>query len=478
MTAIGARLPAERGPGIATAAIGLGLFGIVCGIGIAVGELEAMVVALSVLAAVATLIDYRIGAVLLVIMLPVESSYLFPHNVFGVTGLNPINMVLVATLIAYLLRGYDLKRFLPKPLVWLFVVPIIFAGLLGTRHIDEIYPYFYDENIIHYTDALGYLRDAMLKPLLTLVGSAVLVAAAVARAKKTENFLVPIIAAIWLMSLAAIGYVIASGVNVRSLALPTSRAFFSGLGMHANDLGRLYAMAYALLLFTWGETKDLRLKTVLIFTMGILTVALVLTFSRGAMTGWVLVNALFLVWKFNAKTMGIAVLAAGLGLLLMPGAIVTRMSLGLVGGGDVNEFSAGRVDDIWIPLLPEVIRSPLWGNGLESTMWSKALWSEQMLPVTHPHNAYLQSILDMGLLGTALLLAFYWHVYRLCRDLGSNAYLSPTMRGFYQGMVAGLLCFIVTGFAGSSLRPTAEFAFLWIAIGMMYGQLARRRAGP
>src|SRR2546421_7268303 len=150
MTAIGARLPAERGPGIATAAIGLGLFGIVCGIGIALGELEALVAALSVLAGAAALTDFRIGAVLLVIMLPVESSYLFPHNVFGVTGLNPINLVLAATLIAYLLRGYDLKRFLPKPLVWLFVVPILIAGLIGSQHVDQIYPYFYDENIIHY----------------------------------------------------------------------------------------------------------------------------------------------------------------------------------------------------------------------------------------------------------------------------------------------------------------------------------------
>ena len=53
------------------------------------------------------------------------------------------------------------------------------------------------------------------------------------------------------------------------------------------------------------------------------------------------------------------------------------------------------------------------------------------------------------------------------------------MRGFYQGAVAGLLCFIVTGFAGSSLRATPEFAFLWIAIGMMYGQLARKpETGP
>jgi O-antigen ligase len=195
------------------------------------------------------------------------------------------------------------------------------------------------------------------------------------------------------------------------------------------------------------------------------------------MVGWALVNALFLVWKFNAKTLGIAMLAVGAGLLVMPGAVVSRLSMGLVGGVDVDTFSAGRVDEIWLPLLPELFKSPLWGSGLDSTMWAKALWAEQMLAVVHPHNAYIQAILDMGLIGLGLLLAYYWHVYRVCRDLGSNAYLSPTMRGFYQGVVAGLLCFIVTGFSGSSLRPSGEFAFLWIAIGMMYGQLARRRTG-
>jgi len=285
---------------------------------------------------------------------------------------------------------------------------------------------------------------------------------------------VPIIAAVWVMSLMAIGYVAAEGVSLGALALSSSRTFFSGLGMHANDLGRLYAVAYALLLFTWGETKDVRLKSVLLLTMAVLTLALLLTFSRGAFVGWVMVNVLFLVWKFNARTIGLAVLAAGIGLMFMPGAVVSRMSMGLVGGGDVNEFSAGRMEEIWIPLLPELFKSPIWGNGLDSIMWSQAVFTDQMLAVTHPHNAYMQAILDMGLLGMALLLAYYWHVYRCARDLGSNAHLSPTMRGFYQGVVAGLLCFIITGFVGSSLRPTAEFAFLWIAIGMMYGQLGRR----
>jgi hypothetical protein len=476
MTALSARLPAERGPGLVTAAVGLGLFAIVCGVGLAIGELDALLAAITVLACFATLADYRIGAVLLVIMLPVQGSNFFPHSVLGVIGLNPMNLVLGATLVSYLVRGYGLKRFIPKPLVWLLIAPMAVAGLIGMPHVLDIHPAFYDEQLIHYTGTLGYLSQTLFKPLLT-VFVAIMIGAAVARVKKAESFLLPVIVSVWVMSLMAIGYVVAEGVSLGALSLTTSRTFFNSLGMHANDLGRLYAVAYALLLFTWGETKDLRLKTVLLFTMGILTIALVLTFSRGAMVGWVLVNALFLVWKFNAKTIGLALLAGGAGLLVMPGAVVSRMSLGLVGGADVNEFSAGRMNDIWIPLFPELFKSPIWGNGLDSIMWSKAIWTDQMALVTHPHNAYMQAILDTGLLGMALVLGFYWHVYRSARDLGSNAYLSPTMRGFYQGLVASLLCFLITGFVGSSLRPSQEFAFLWIAIGMMYGQLARRRTG-
>ncbi|HEY5897294.1 MAG TPA: O-antigen ligase family protein [Burkholderiales bacterium] len=477
MTASAARLPADRAPGLALGVIGLGLLAIASGIGIALGELQALVAALSVIGCLAVLSDFRIGAVLMIIMLPIEGSYLFPHSAFGVTGLNPLNMVLGATFVSYLIRGQELRRFLPKPLLLLYIVPVVLAALIGSRHVDEIYPYFYEVEVIHFTDAFGYLRDVAVKPLF-MVLAALLIGAAVAKSKKSESFLTPLIVSVWAMSLMAIGYVLVSGLSLGALALTSSRAFFSGLGMHANDLGRLYAVAYALLLFTWGETKDVRLKTVLFMTMGVLTLALLFTFSRGAFVGWVMVNVLFLFWKFNARTAGLALLAGGIGLLFMPGAVVSRMSLGLVGGGNVNEVSAGRIEEIWIPLLPEILRSPPWGNGLDSTMWAQALWAETMLPVTHPHNAYIQAILDMGLIGLALLLAFYWHVYRQMRDLGSNAYLSPTMRGFYQGAVAGLACFILTGFAGSSLRATPEFAFLWIAIGMMYGQLARKPDRP
>ena len=68
-----------------------------------------------------------------------------------------------------------------------------------------------------------------------------------AQSQKPERFLAPIIVSVWVMSLTAIGYVIASGLRLSDLSTTGAREFFSAMGMHANDLGRLYAIAYALL---------------------------------------------------------------------------------------------------------------------------------------------------------------------------------------------------------------------------------------
>jgi len=81
------------------------------------------------------------------------------------------------------------------------------------------------------------------------------------------------------------------------------------------------------------------------------------------------------------------------------------------------------------------------------------------------------------MIGLALMVVFYWFAWRGFRTLGSNAFLSPEMRGLFQGGSAALICFVVTGASGSSLRPEGEFCFLWLAIGMMYGMLARKPAG-
>ena len=455
---------------------GLALVGGAMGVGLVFGEVDALWASLSVIACIGVLYDFRVGAVLAILLLPMSDANLFPHAMFGLVGLNPLNLVLVATLGSYLLHG-RLRQggaLVPQQVLWLYVVPIVVAGLLGSRNVDDIIPVFYEMQIIHFFEPIGYLRDLVAKPMIT-VAVALVLGAAVARSQKPERFLVPIGVSISLICLLSIWYVLRSGASLDELASPRAREFFAGIGLHANSIGRLFAVAYALLLFACYESADRRFRLACLAAMGLVVVSLLLTFSRGAFVGFLIVNALFLIWRFNARTIGLLLLAAVILPFVLPDQVFERMVYGF--DEDANAVSAGRIDGIWLPLVPELFKSPIWGSGLGSVMWSDAMRNGMMLEVIHPHNAFLEAWLDFGLVGTGLLLAFYWHVWKNFRALGSNAFLTPELRGFYQGAAAGLLSFLITGFAGSSLVPLPETGFLWMAIGMMYGQLARRPAG-
>ncbi len=82
----------------------------------------------------------------------------------------------------------------------------------------------------------------------------------------------------------------------------------------------------------------------------------------------------------------------------------------------------------------------------------------------------------MGALGFALVSAYFVHVWRGFRTLRLDGDLSPALRGFFQGAAAGLLALLASSFTDGSLLPRPEQALLWFAIGMMYGQLDKRRS--
>lgn len=465
-----------RGAGLTLGVAALVAFGVACGVALALGELEALYVSLAVVACIAILIDYRVGAVLLVLMLPVSASNLFPHNLMGITGLNPINVLLGGTLAAYVLRG-RLEHpgpLVPRPVLWLYVVPIVIAGLIGAQHADEIVPVFYELGDVNYTEALGYLRDEAIKPLLIVV-AALLVGAAVARSQKPERFVAAIAVAACVLALVEFAFILAADVRLGQLASPRAREFFGQIGLHANMLGRLFVTAYALLLFAWWEAKEPAAKTALFVALGIVSFGILFTFSRNAFLGFFLVNALFLLWKFNAKSVALALIGLVVAAALAPNYVYDRITFGF-DSGSADAVSAGRIEGIWLPLVPEIWKSPIWGNGIGSVMWSYPMETGAMEVVGHPHNAFLEALLDMGVIGLGLLVAYYWHVWKGWRALGSNPYLTPLLRGFFQGACAAMIAFFVAGMTGGSLRPVTENAFLWIAIGMMYGLAVRRPA--
>src|SRR5204863_508198 len=256
---------------------------------------------------------------LLVLVVPFGATQFFPHNLFGVTGLNPLNLLLVATLASYILR-YKVAALAPRPLVWLHLAPILAAGALGVQHVQDIPQVFYESMMISYTDGFGYFREQVVRPLL-IVLSAMLVGTAAARSHRPERFIVAIMLSIWLIALIEIIFIIASGVHIGELASPLARRFFDQIGLHANDLGRLFAVGYAILLFVWWETKSPGMKGALFATLCMATLALILTFSRSAYLAFLIVSGLFVLWKFNARSVSLAILAGGLFAAVAPGAV-------------------------------------------------------------------------------------------------------------------------------------------------------------
>ncbi len=471
-----ARFAGSPGLRRGAAIVGLVGFGLVWGAAVAIAGPAAALICVSLLACIFCLRDFRAGVVMLIVIMPVSSSYLFPHEMFGISGLNPLNLLLIATLGSYVLNhaGQGVLRSLAtRPLVFLYVLPIVAGALLGMGHVREIPGDFRVNDWIEYDGPGGYWRDLVVKPLF-LVLYAMLVAAAAARSKAVERFVTPMLVSMWVMGGMVVVFTIMSGVHLSQLAGTYERSFLSPLGMHANDLGRLYATAYALLLFIWDRTSRHALKILLVASMGLVVAALLLTFSRGAFVGFAIVNVVYLFSRRKVKTLALAVMVAPVALYLMPGAIWSRLDMGV--GQGMNAVSAGRWHDIWLPLLPEALASPVWGHGLQSVLWSNAMRGGHMLEVTHPHSAFLQAVLDTGFVGLALLLAFWiGHVWKGFRALQREPGLSPEMSGFFEGAAAGLLSFIIANVAGSSFFPVPEQSFLWLAVGLMYGVRARMR---
>jgi hypothetical protein len=344
------------------------LFAVLWGVAVAMGDLAAFFLCASAIGFTAICFDFRIGVVLLIMVMPISASHVFPHAMFGITGLNPLNVLLMGTLGSWFLHSLARRRnvthFIPARLLWLLIVPFVVGGLIGMRHIHDIPGDVFETQSLMFTNGLTYLRDMVAKPLL-LVLFGLLVGAAVFWSQKPERFITPLIVSAWVMALLVLVYVAGSGIDIRDLASAKGRHILSPLGIHANDLGRLYATAYALFLFIWARTDNPRLGVPLLATMAIVVGALLLTFSRGAFLCFVIVNVLFLLSNRNAKTVFIAGCMA-IGLLIVGGIVLARMTSGM--GGDVNTVSAGRVELIWLPLLPEVFRSPIIGNGVGSIL--------------------------------------------------------------------------------------------------------------
>ncbi|MES2743520.1 MAG: O-antigen ligase family protein [Pseudomonadota bacterium] len=424
--------------------------------------------------------DYRVAVQLAVFLLALSPTYLMPKEMFGVAGLNPLNgaIVLAAASLgasALLTRRLILPRW-PRPF-WLYVAVLGGAAIYGAGQVSRIPPYFKVLEIINFDSARGYVLDIFIKPML-IPATAYMLSIVIANAVEPVRYLLPFFLSALVLPTMAIGYVLSSGEALSTLASSDARGFLSVIGMHANELGLMFNMVFSLAAFCFLSSRQRWQRLVFGAMATVCAAAVALTFSRGAYAGLLAVVVCVLVSQRRVLAILALMVAMAGAASWLPSAVTERAATGLA-SGDVENISAGRVDGIWRPLLPDVAASPLFGHGLSAILWSDAAHRHTILPVGHTHSAYLGTLLDIGVLGALAVALFFTHMGKLFLYLARQA-PHALWRGFFRGAMACIILLLVQGLTDDSFTPSRSQPFLWLSYGLGLGLLARagmRKAG-
>jgi hypothetical protein len=136
---------------------------------------------------------------------------------------------------------------------------------------------------------------------------------------------------------------------------------------------------------------------------------------------------------------------------------------------DLGEVTAGR-NRIWPHVAEKIKESPVVGFGREAMIRTglTEFTARQLLDeVGHPHNGYLEWLLDNGWVGLVPVMAFYIAVlipaFSLFRDSRSEVSVA------IGGVTAALTLALVIAAAGSqTFYPREGNIGMWCAIGLMF----------
>lgn len=411
--------------------------------------------------------DYRVGVVLLMFLTAFQSTPFLPHF----SGFNIVNYLTAGTLGSLLLAiGFRRIHVAPFPrfILWTYLIPVTVAAIEGAPHLDEMTPYLVHVMSGGYKNTFEYFGNFLIKPLFLLLLSWML-GTAMLNSHRKERFLLVFVAASWLPALAVLVFVARSGFSLTILSSPQGRSILLALGMFSNSLGVLMSSALAVMLFMLPQVKGWARAGIAI-SLGVVGAAIILTFSRGSYLMVAVAVAYFMIRNRQIKTSLLILVLAAIVVLPFGHAVWRRVTRGVVSNATRTSVSSeaqltsGRIY-IWGRVLPEILRHPLIGSGIGSTAWSDAALSGE-IRVNNPQNLYLAMLADTGIIGTALILVFYWRVLGIYKRLADNSSISPLFAAAFRGAWIGFIGFMLSGMAYNSYMTTPTQTYIWLMFGM------------
>lgn len=426
---------------------------------------------------------YRSLCGLIVLMAFIE-RYDMPRQMLGITGLNPWNILILFVLIGCLInaRKEQLQWNFPRPtaaLLLIYFVVVIVGFLRFAGDFDQVRQFYVLTNRAP-PDFSGYVIDDFLNSIKYAVPGLLVFYGCNSRQRFLYGMAACLLASFFLGIQIIKWMPVSELANADLLSDRALRVLDRAIGYHRVDLAAMMASA------SWGffvvrSLAPSKFKAWAITAAGvILILALALTGGRMGYGTWLVLASIFTVLKWRRL---IAVIpAVVIVVILVVPAARDRMFYGFDQEPDDSGFvyeeesaNLAKITSdrilIWPIIVDRIKDAPILGYGRHGIILSGAsmemrdTFGAKGAAFPHPHNAYLELLLDNGIIGAAPIFFFFFVISRFSIRLFRNRRSKVLMAtgGFSLAFIAGQL---IASIGAQSFYPRAGVVIMWCSIGL------------
>ncbi len=232
---------------------------------------------------------------------------------------------------------------------------------------------------------------------------------------------------------------------------------------HPNNFAVYAVSVFPVCLSIALDDEDGRMRRWAWLLCGLLTLALVFTFSRPAMVAIPLAMVLFFILRRAWKTLGLSIAGGVLGILCLPSSIKAWMM------SQPNLLHALTQPDrleAWQTALRMITAHPWFGIGANMFVRSYTLYKSPLNldpRAFTAHNHYLQLTAETGLAGLAAFCFLLFCFFSLWRRLARHP--RAWVKSSALGLGCGIVAFLAIGLLESALQSSRSNLFFWLWLG-------------
>lgn len=417
--------------------------------------------------------DWFVSLCGLILLMAVLEHPDMPKNIAGIQGLNPWNILMADILLAWAITRsqgryvWDMPRYVNILLIlYLVVVVAAFLRMMVDREMLGPIP------------IVGLISEYLINCVKWVIPGLLLFDGC--RTKRRIYIALSCILGLYfLLALQVIKHVppsaAISGNSLSYLALKNIR---NNIGYSRVNMSMMLSGASWAIFAMLPLVRRWKWRLLILAAGFMVAYAQALTGGRMGYVAWGMVGVILCLIRWR-KALLFAPLVPLAIVVILPGTM-ERMLQGFgkvdVAGEeyvDESEMTADRMI-IWPYVIAKIGESPGVGYGREAMI--RTGLSEQFthLGFPHPHNAYLEFLLDNGLLGFLLVMPFYavvmWHAMRLFLD--QHSALCAAVGGMTCALVLALL---VAAMGSQTFYPREGSVGMWAAIMLMFRVAVERR---